>query len=306
MNLAAIDIGSNAVRLLIARIIVNKKGVLIKKNCLTRIPLRLGEDTFEDGVISDSKIEKLAKTISSFKLIMELYNVVSFKTIATSALREAKNNNEVIEKIYKFTGIKIQLINGDQEADTISKNLENISDFNQKTFIHVDVGGGSTEVNLIQEGTHILSKSFKLGSVRNLKNKDKKSSWIELEKHLNEIKQTIIKSKNIEGLGTGGNINKCLKLITTKTSDKRSIKTSDLKKFYSNLNNLTEEERIIKFQLKDDRADVIVPAIKIYLTIFEYLAIEKINIPKVGLADGLILNIYQEIKNGTIYTNHHS
>lgn len=306
MNLAAIDIGSNAVRLLVARIIENDNGILVKKTCLTRIPLRLGEDTFENNIITAKNIDKLSKTLTAFKLIMELYSVDSFKTIATSALREAKNSKQVINEVFKSSGIKIELIDGRQEANIISRNLETISHFNKTTFVHVDVGGGSTEVNLIKNGKHILSNSFQLGSVRNLKNKDKKSTWKELLKHLDKIKKDICKNTSPEGLGTGGNINKCLKLVTNKTSYSRSVKTADIKLLYKDLEKLSIRERTLKYHLKDDRADVILPALKIYLTIFDHLNIKTINIPKVGLADGLILKIYQDNKDGRNDTNHHS
>jgi exopolyphosphatase / guanosine-5'-triphosphate,3'-diphosphate pyrophosphatase len=296
MNLGAIDIGSNAIRLLIARIIIKDDSIVIKKSCLTRVPIRLGEDTFGNNNISDKKIEKLTKAISSFKTIMELYEVKDFKTIATSALREAENHKKVINYVFNKTDVKIALINGDEEASIISNNLENIDDFHQKNFLHVDVGGGSTEVNLIFKGKHLLSKSFKIGSVRNLKNKDNKETWKELEKHLDKIKKEI-KQTEIEGIGTGGNINKCLKIINNNISNERKVSTKQLNTLYDNLKVLSEKQRILNYQLKDDRADVIVPAIKIYNTIFNSMKIKTVNIPKVGLADGIILNLYKKIKS---------
>ena len=288
---AAIDIGSNAVRILIANVIEIENRVFFQKNSLIRSPVRLGEDSFTLGEISDKSIKRVIKTLKAFKLLMEVHDVSHYKAFATSALREANNSLHVVKMIKKKTRIKVEIIDGRKEAEIIS--YSKISDFvnTQKTFLFVDVGGGSTEFTFINEGKNIISKSFKIGTVREINNLVDDRAWIAIK---NWIKKNSKKYDKITLMGSGGNINKLFRLSNTKEG--KPLSKIKLNQLYKDLLSLSYEERIISYGLNTDRADVIVPAAKIYLKALEWSGGQKIYVPKFGLSDGMIKYIYKKLK----------
>ena len=280
---AAIDIGSNAIRILIANIIQTKNDIVFQKNSLIRSPVRLGEDSFSLGEISPKSLNRFVKTMKAFKLLMNIHGVSHYKAFATSALREANNSSHVINTVKKKAGIKVEIIDGTKEAEIISNSK--IAEFinTQKTFLFVDVGGGSTEFTFINAGCHITSKSFKIGTVRLINNLVDDRVWVGIEKW---IKKNCEKYQKISLMGSGGNINKLFKLSNVKEGKPLSkIKLSHL---FKQLEELNYEERILKFELNPDRADVIVPAARIYLKALEWSGGNKIYVPRFGLSDGMI------------------
>ena len=289
---AAIDIGSNAIRILIANIIQTDHDVIFQKNSLIRSPVRLGEDSFTLGEISPKSLKRFVKTMKAFKLLMNIHGVSYYKAFATSALREANNSSHVIKTVKKKSGIKVEIIDGIKEAEIISNSK--ISEFinTQKTFLFVDVGGGSTEFTFINEGNHIVSKSFKIGTVRLINNLIDDRVWIGIE---NWIKKNSMKYDKITLMGSGGNINKLFKLSNIKEGKPLSkIKLSQL---FKQLEKLNYEERVLKFELNPDRADVIVPAARIYLKALEWSGGQKIYVPRFGLSDGMIKYMYKSFNS---------
>ena len=289
---AAIDIGSNAIRILIANIIQTDHDVIFQKNSLIRSPVRLGEDSFTLGEISPKSLKRFVKTMKAFKLLMNIHGVSHYKAFATSALREANNSSHVIKTVKKKAGIKVEIIDGTKEAEIISNSK--ISEFinTQKTFLFVDVGGGSTEFTFINEGNHIVSKSFKIGTVRLINNLIDDRVWVGIEKW---IKKNSMKYDKITLMGSGGNINKLFKLSNIKEGKPLSkIKLSQL---FNQLEKLNYEDRILKFELNPDRADVIVPAARIYLKALEWSGGQKIYVPRFGLSDGMIKYMYKNFNN---------
>ena len=288
---AAIDIGSNAVRILIANVIEIENKVFFQKNSLIRSPVRLGEDSFTLGEISDKSIKRVIKTLKAFKLLMDVHDVSHYKAFATSALREANNSLHVVKMIKKKSRVKVEIIDGRKEAEIIS--YSKISDFinTQKTFLFVDVGGGSTEFTFINEGKNIISKSFKIGTVREINNLVDDRVWIAIK---NWIKKNSKKYDKITLMGSGGNINKLFKLSNTKEG--KPLSKIKLNQLYKDLLSLSYEERIISYGLNTDRADVIVPAAKIYLKALEWSGGQKIYVPRFGLSDGMIKYIYNKLK----------
>ena len=280
---AAIDIGSNAIRVLISNVIETKEGVHFQKNALVRAPIRLGEDSFTLGEISKKSLKRMVNAMKAFKLLMKVHGVSHYQAYATSALREANNSGDVVEQVKKKAGIKIEIIDGRKEAEIISNSK--ISDFlnTQKTFLFVDVGGGSTEFTFINEGKRVCSKSFKIGTVRLINNLVDDRVW-------EAIRNWIIKNakpySKITLMGSGGNINKLFKLSNIKEGKPLSmIKPNQI---FLELESLSYEERIVKFELNPDRADVIIPAARIYLKALEWSGGQKIYVPKFGLSDGMI------------------
>ena len=283
---AAIDIGSNAIRMLITNVISKNNNTYIQKNSLIRLPIRLGLDSFTKGYISESKIINLIDAFKSFKLIMKIHNICEYKVYATSALRESENKNEVVNRVFSESNINIEIIDGIKEAMVISKtNIFKKSDY-YKTYLYVDVGGGSTELSIIKNSKKVLSKSFKLGTVR-LIHSTKKNK--ELRNMKEWIKENLNKNSKVYLLGTGGNINKIHKL--TNTSEGKPITSLILSSFFQKLNNLSYEERIVNWGLNPDRSDVIIPAMKIYLNILSWTNSKVIFVPQAGLTDGMIREI---------------
>ena len=288
-KIAAIDIGSNAVRMLICYIIPSGKKYIFQKNSYLRLPIRLGEDSFKDGIISKSKIHKLSDAILSFKYIMNVHDVEYYQIYATSALRESKNSKEVILEIKKTTGLKINLISGLKEAKIISKgnSLEKLQ-FN-RSFLYVDVGGGSTEYSILRRGEEKKSKSFKIGTVRLLNNLVDDKLFIDIKYWLDTY---LDDQDKIKMFATGGNINKIQSMTGSKIG--KPISYLSLKDLYNNLTKYNYQERMVKFDLNPDRADVIIPALKIFITTMEFVGSNKLFVPKVGLVDGMINEIFHE------------
>ncbi len=290
---AGIDVGSNAIRLLVANVITEKKKKKpsFKKSALVRVPIRLGADTFIKGKISEKNKNRMIKAMNAFKLLMDVHGVEKYYACATSAMREASNGLEVIDEIYKETSVKINLIDGKKEAAIIfSTDLSYIIDGN-KSYLYVDVGGGSTEFTLFSKGEIISSKSFKLGTVRLLNYSKKEASviWDEME---DWVKYNTKNVKKLSLIGSGGNINKVFKL-SGKIMGK-PLSYIYLNAHYQFLKQLTYEQRINELDLNPDRADVIIPATKIYLSAMKWSEANKIYVPKIGLADGIVKSIYYD------------
>jgi exopolyphosphatase/guanosine-5'-triphosphate,3'-diphosphate pyrophosphatase len=286
---AAIDIGSNAIRLLIANIIVedNQAKPRFKKNALVRVPIRLGKDVFISGKISDANIVRFVDAAKAFSLLMKVHGVEKYRACATSAMREASNGEAVAKLVEEETGIAIQLIDGKTEAKIIAEtDLSELLE-NKKTYLYVDVGGGSTEFTLFNNGKVINSKSFKIGTVRLINDKVDKALWQEIKSW---IKENTAAYKNIELIGSGGNINKLFKM--SGRAPGKPLSFVYLKSQYNFLKSMTYEERIIELSLNTDRADVIIPATKIYLKAMDWSNAKKIYVPKIGLADGVIKALY--------------
>ncbi|GAA3608599.1 rod shape-determining protein [Flavivirga amylovorans] len=287
---AAIDIGSNAVRLLISNIIEQKgEPVQFKKNSLVRVPIRLGADVFIKNKISEENTQRIVDTMIAFKLLMKSHKVVKYKACATSAMRESLNGKKVVDLVLKASGISIDVIKGKEEAAIIAAtDLHKYID-NNKTYLYVDVGGGSTEFTVIHRGKQVASKSFKIGTVRLLNDMVKNESWIELEEWIGKHAKFYHK---IEVIGSGGNINKIFK-ISGKAIGK-PLTYFYLSSYYHTLQSYSYEERITDLGLNQDRADVIIPAMRIYLSSMKWSGAKNIYVPKIGLADGIIKSIYYD------------
>ncbi len=289
MRYAAIDIGSNAVRLLIADITMNEEGYGFKKNTLVRVPLRLGDDAFLDQKISPKKIEDLVKTMTAFKNLMDVYHVSKYLACATSAMREASNGKEIIKKIKDKADIDLEIIEGQREANIIySNHIEQNLDTN-KSYLYIDVGGGSTELSVFVNKQPIASKSFNIGTIRILDNQDKDETWEEMK---DWVKKNTRDLKNLAGIGTGGNINKLFRMSGEK--EDTPLTFVKLKSLYNELNAYSLKERITIMKLNQDRADVIIPACEIYLTLMKWTGIKQIYVPKVGMVDGIINLLIEE------------
>ncbi|MDZ7613571.1 MAG: exopolyphosphatase [Flavobacteriaceae bacterium] len=284
----AIDIGSNGVRLLIANVIeFEGKETEFKKSSLIRVPIRLGEDVFNTGNISAKNIERMTDAMNSYRLIMKVFAVEKYMACATSAMREAQNSTEVIKYIYDNSGIEIVIIDGEKEAEIISSTgLQSIIKSN-RSYLYVDVGGGSTEFTLFSKGEKIASRSFSLGTVRLLDGNVSENTWKEAE---DWIKATVRNMKSISLIGSGGNINKLFKMSGKLPG--KSLTYNYIQTYYDFLNSMSYEERIINLDLNPDRADVIIPAIKIYLSAMEWSNANRIIVPKIGLSDGIIRSLY--------------
>lgn len=279
LRYAAIDIGSNAVRLLIADI----SGTGFKKNTLVRVPLRLGDDAFIDHQISPKKIAELIKTMSAFKNLMDVYHVKKYLACATSAMREAENGQEIIKLIKKETDIDLEIIEGQREANIIySNHIEQNLDI-KKNYLYIDVGGGSTELSVFVNKQPMASKSFNIGTIRMLDNQDKEETWEEMHQWTKAHTKGL---KNLAGIGTGGNINKLFRMSGEK--DELPLTFQKLNELYNQLNGYSLKERITLMKLNQDRADVIIPACEIFLTLMKWTGIKQIYVPKVGMVDGII------------------
>ncbi len=289
-KLAGIDVGSNAIRLLVANVITENHGAnpSFKKSALVRVPIRLGADTFIKGIISEENKLRMIKAMEAFKLLMDIHGVQNYYACATSAMREAKNGIEIANEIFENTGVKINLIDGKKEASIIfSTDLFNIIE-NNKSYVYVDVGGGSTEITIFSNGKIINSKSFKIGTVRLLnKQKSFKDVWENMEVWITANTQNLNKPILI---GSGGNINKIFKLSGKLIG--KPLSYVYMKAQYQFLKHLTFEERISELDLNPDRADVIIPATKIYLSAMKWSKAKKIYVPKIGLADGIVKSLY--------------
>lgn len=292
---AAIDIGSNAVRLLIVNVIEgnNKNKPNFNKSTLIRTPVRLGDDVFNTGYISEKKVDKLILTLQAFTKLMEVHEVLNYRACATSAMREAKNGNEVIAIIKEKTGINIEIISGKEEAELLflSGNIENIED--GKKYLSADLGGGSLEFNLFTRKEIVVSKSFNIGTVRMLNNQVQEIALYELKKWLKGLKN----KHNIHKLiGSGGNINKLFKISETRKNE--TLKYKKLKNLYQYLDSFNYDDRIKILQLNTDRADVIMPAAEIFIQVMKWTEMKEILVPVIGLSDGIVKQVYENyLKN---------
>lgn len=290
VNYAAIDIGSNAVRLLIKSIdreaVQEKK---IKKVMMLRVPLRLWFDVFSIGELSEKKADKLRRLMKAFRQLMKIYDVDDYRACATSAMRDARNGRTIIKKIEKDTGIRIEIIDGQEEARMIYNNHIECMEDRLGNYMYVDVGGGSTEINLLTNGELVWSVSYNIGTVRMLSNAVKEGTWQQMEEELMKVTEGVAA---INIIGSGGNINKLFRLADKKDKKLQRLPVSSLQTVYDVLKPLTPEERVEAFSLKQDRADVIVPAAEIFLKIAEVVHAEYIYVPVIGLSDGIIDNLY--------------
>lgn len=290
VNYAAIDIGSNAVRLLIKSIdreaVQEKK---FKKVMMLRVPLRLGFDVFSIGELSEKKVDKLRRLMKAFRQLMKIYDVDDYRACATPAMRDARNGRMIIKKIEKDTGIRIEIIDGQEEARMIYNNHIECMEDRQGNYMYVDVGGGSTEINLLTNGELVWSVSYNIGTVRMLSNAVKEGTWQQMEEELMKVTEGVAA---INIIGSGGNINKLFRLADKKDKKLQRLPVSSLQTVYDVLKPLTPEERVEAFSLKQDRADVIVPAAEIFLKIAEVVHAEYIYVPVIGLSDGIIDNLY--------------
>jgi exopolyphosphatase / guanosine-5'-triphosphate,3'-diphosphate pyrophosphatase len=291
MLFAGIDIGSNAARLLFANVFELEKKVYVEKATLVRIPTRLGEDVYSINRISSERANNLMKTLNAYRLLIEVYKPVAYDVCATAAIREASNGNEIIQRIKSETGFNVRLIDGIEEANIIRQT--NIIGFEHphNLTLYIDVGGGSTDISVLNGDTVLDVKSFKLGALRMLKGKDDEKEWDRLEKWLNKIN---INRGRVNIVGSGGNINKINKLYGDPFH--LTLTYENLKKAYKYLKEFSLEERIDKLGLRPDRADVIVPAAKIFLFVMKTIQAETVLVPKIGLADGLVYQLYVKHK----------
>lgn len=289
--LAAIDIGSNAVRLLINTIYEYANTSVFNKTQLVRVPIRLGADVFTHGIITEANIHRLTDAMQAYKLLMELYKVEQFRSFATSAFRESANSQEVVQAVESATGISIEVIDGNVEAEVLLKPFFEEMNDPRTHYLFVDVGGGSTEISLMKEGEVLATRSFKIGTVRYLSTLDRDNI---LEGEIRPFVTQICKGKRVELVGSGGNINFLAKFSRSK--EEAVILYSQIKPFFNDIKKLSYEERIAKYNMKTDRADVIVPALKIYTSVMKWSKANKIHIPKYGLADGIIRMMYEERK----------
>ena len=291
MILAAIDIGSNAARLLICEVVKHGSEIEFNKLNLIRIPLRLGFDVFEKGYIGFRKKKMLLNTIDAFSALLKVYEVDHYIACATSAMRDASNSKEIIKEIKSETGIKVEVITGDLEAEIIYENhIAELLDAT-KSYLYIDVGGGSTEVTLFHKSAVAFQKSFNIGTVRILTNKVEDATWEDLKQTLKEIGKTYPK---MIAIGSGGNINKIFSMINSKNL--KSIPIEVIREFHRVLEPMSVDERMHTYNLKRDRADVIVPALRIYANTMKWANIDEIHVPKIGLADGLINHLYEQVK----------
>lgn len=292
MRLAAIDIGSNAARLLIKDITTYVDGSLdFTKVNLVRVPLRLGFDVFDTGIISDLKIHQLIETLQAFRHLLNVYEVQALKICATSAMRDAGNSPGIVQQVMKETGMKINVISGSEEAQVLYENHLSDNQDIKINYLYIDVGGGSTELTLYTKEKEILKRSFNIGTIRLLKDKIVDDEWDEMKTYIKTVLKPYLPALAI---GSGGNINRIFAL--TKKKPGKSIAAELLKEYYREMNALTLTERMHIYGFRQDRADVIVPALLIYNNILRWSGIEEIFVPQIGLADGLIRVLYNEMR----------
>lgn len=291
MKLAAIDIGSNAARLLISEVVINETGVPeFNKLNIVRIPLRLGFDVFETGEISPEKTDMLIQTIKAYKHLLNVYQVQHLKACATSAMRDARNAGEILRKVHAETGIGIEVISGDLEASLIYENhiAENMD--RSESYLYVDVGGGSTELTFFSDGKLVFKKSFNIGTIRLLKNMVDEKLWEGMKEFIREKTKG---HRHVTAIGSGGNINKIFSM--SKRKEGKPLTLQMLRDYHKELGSVGLEERMNLYKLREDRADVILPALLIYINVMRWADCEEIFVPKIGLADGLIQHLYVEL-----------
>lgn len=289
MKFGAIDIGTNAARLLIGEVEEEEGKHYIKKISYTRIPLRLGLEVFENGKISKLKIEEFTKSVKAFKLISDVFQVEELRACATSAMREAENGKEIQKKIKKDTGVDIEIINGAEEAKLILSTFYLLEEDTKSPFVVIDVGGGSTEVSIFKKGEKVASRSFPVGTIRMLKEKVKSNLWKNMD---DWIEKNFKKNTEYITFATGGNINKIHKMLGKKSNE--PIPLEEFTTLHEDLAKLSVKKRVSEYKLRPDRADVIVPAFEIYEYIFSRINTNEVYVPKIGLSDGMIYNLYMK------------
>lgn len=288
MKIGVIDVGTNAAKLKICKVNSEEISTLYQ----TRIPLRLGDDVFDNERISETKKEQFIHTIQAFYSTCLAFEVDKIRAAATSAMRIAENAQEIIREIKSNVKLDLEVISGDEEARLIQEGLSLLDFDKTKPYLIIDVGGGSTEISIFENGEKIAAKSFELGAIRLLRHKENQTIWQDLTDWLTN---SIEIEHEIRVFGTGGNINKVHKILATSNSDQISL--FKIKELHQEMFPLTFQERMTKFDLKVDRADVIVPAMEIFIFIMEKLKVNSISIPKIGLSDGIIVDIMKENKN---------
>jgi exopolyphosphatase/guanosine-5'-triphosphate,3'-diphosphate pyrophosphatase len=292
MRLAAIDIGSNAARLLISEVVESGDAKpQFQKLILVRVPLRLGFDVFEDNIISKEKETMILKTIRAYKLLIDVYGVENLRACATAAMRDAVNGLGILQRVKDETGIEIEIITGDVEATLIYENhvAENMN--TENSYLYIDVGGGSTELTFFANGRLGFKRSFNIGTIRLLKKQVDEFMWDEMRDFIR--RETKGHTGDVVAIGSGGNINKVFSM--SKRKEGKPLHIEYLKDNYRELNSVSIEERMKIYKLREDRADVIVPALSIYINVMRWANIQEIYVPKIGLADGLIQHLYEEI-----------
>jgi exopolyphosphatase/guanosine-5'-triphosphate,3'-diphosphate pyrophosphatase len=290
--LAAIDIGSNAARLLISDVLKGPQGnTEFIKAALIRAPLRLGFEVFDKGEIPPNKVDKIIKTMKSYKLLLDVYEVKHVKACATSAMRDATNGAEIIRKVKAETGIEIRIISGQEEASLIYENHIAEGMTKEESYLYIDVGGGSTELTFFSDGKLVFKESFNIGTIRLLKNQVNESLWDEMKEF---IKERTKGYHHVTAIGSGGNINKIFSL--SKRKEGKPLTLDLLRDYFKEFSNLSLNQRMTLYHLREDRADVIVPALLIYINVMRWTDAEEIYVPKIGLADGLIHILYEEVR----------
>ena len=288
MKIAAIDIGSNAARLQISSVLKDGGYTSFKKVEYVRFPLRLGHDVFTYGSLTPESQERTIKLMKCYKLLLELHEVEGYMACATSAMRESANGHEVVERIAHETGIKIHIIDGSKEAELINNVV--VQALVDGQYLHIDVGGGSTELNLYFNRQKVASKSFKIGSVRLLEGKESKGAWQKMERW---IEENVDSYEPVKAVGTGGNISKLFNLVS-KTSD-NATSVEELTRMRDYISSFSQEDRVHKLRLNADRADVIVPASDIYISVMKWAGASEIIVPDLGLKDGIIQLVYENL-----------
>jgi exopolyphosphatase/guanosine-5'-triphosphate,3'-diphosphate pyrophosphatase len=291
MRFASIDIGSNAIRLLLCNVIEDSKDTHFKKNELVRIPLRLGEDSFLHKKITEEKIKKLTDTMKAFKYLIKVFDAVDYRACATSAMRDAENGKEIIERIKKESGLQIEIIDGKTEAEIIYANhiAEHLE--YKHAYLYIDVGGGSTEITLFSQNKIVFSQSFNVGTIRFLHNTVSKEYWSFFKEKVKEVTRD---NHPLTAIGSGGNINKLFKMLRKK--DNKPVYYDKLKELHEYISSFSVEERVTQLGLNPDRADVIVPAAKIFLAIMKNADIDEMIVPQIGLSDGIVHLLYEKYK----------
>ena len=292
LKFGAIDIGSNAVRLLITNVFESENGPVFKKSSLVRVPIRLGEDVFTAGAIGTTKSVKLVETMHAFRLLLGVHDVVSFRACATSAMRNATNGEELVERISEEAGLDIEIIQGKKEADIIFSNHFEEKLLHDRSYLYIDVGGGSTELTVFSENKAVASRSFRIGTLRLLNNKVEPEYW---EKLLHWVEKNTEGLDNLDAIGSGGNINKLYKMA--EIPGRLPMQSKQLKALHVMLRDMTFEDRIAKLGLNPDRADVIVPACEIFRAILKRAKISQIIVPEFGLSDGITRLLYENYKS---------
>lgn len=295
MLLASIDIGSNAVRLLFANVFPVDEQIHVEKATLVRIPVRLGMDVFDKQKIGKKRADDLVMTLQAYRLLIDVYKPVDYVACATSAIREASNGKELIRRVREGTGIKVRIIDGIEEANIIRSMERPYFDITGQRMFYVDVGGGSTDISIVENDQLIAVQSFKLGTIRLLEKKDKESEWQAMANWLGSFRNH---SHGTICIGTGGNINKINKLYGDPFT--KILQVDRLRYAYDFLGSYTLEERITKLGMRTDRADVIIPAARIFLEVLKAIDGTRIYVPKLGLADGLVMNLYKQLTHGNI------